>query len=60
MHIDESIIDKISVKLIWECVSDTFDMLDSKDDTDHIRIAVLGEISGICNMTEALKKALKE
>ena len=47
-------INDIAIKLISDTIADSYEMLDDK--YDRIRVMVLGEVNGIINLVEALKK----
>lgn len=59
MKIDESSIDYNVVRLVKALVDSVYECSDSNDDMDHIRLATLGEIKGICTMAETMKEVLK-
>lgn len=47
-------INDIAIKLISDTIVDSYEMLDDK--YDRMRVMVLGEVNGIINLVEALKK----
>lgn len=47
-------INDIAIKLISDTIADSYEMLDDK--YDRMRVMVLGEVNGIINLVEALKK----
>ena len=59
MKIDESCINHNALRMISESVSELYDYTDSKEEFDNIRLAVLGEIRGICTLAETLKEVLR-
>lgn len=59
MKIDEGCINHNAVQMVLELVGTIYDCSDSNDDMDHIRIATLGEIKGICEMAKVMKEVLK-
>ena len=58
--IDESCINHNVDRLIKDVIQGFWDCLDSTDDQDHFRIALLGTIDGIRMMADAMKEVLKE
>lgn len=60
MKIDETSINHNVVLLVGEIVEDLYDPIYTDDNMDHMRIAMLGEIRGICQMADAMKEVLKE
>ena len=59
MKIDEACINHNAVKLINEIVGIPYEYGDQDESTDHLRLLTLGEVRGVLEMTEAMKKALK-
>ena len=59
MKITEECVDYNAVRLIGEMVSELYDFTDANDNMEHMRIATLGEIRGICQMADAMKEVLK-
>lgn len=59
MKIDEASINHNALKLIDETLGSSFDYCGEKPEEDHMRLLVLGEISGIIEMANAMKKVLK-
>jgi hypothetical protein len=59
MKIDEACINHNVARLVDEMTSALYDIVDDDEDMDHIRIATLGEIRGICQLANALKEVLK-
>lgn len=47
-------INDIAIKLISDTIACSYDVLEDTD--DRIRVMVLGEVNGIINLVEALKK----
>ena len=46
-------------RMVSELVSTIYDCSDASDDMDHIRIATLGEIKGICEFAKCMEEVLK-
>ena len=59
MKIDESCINYNAMRLISDMVSELYEFCDADDNMERMRIATLGEIRGICQMADEMKKALK-
>lgn len=59
MKIDESSINYNVVRLVKALVDGVYDYTDANDDMDHMRLATLGEIKGICMMAETMKEMLR-
>lgn len=59
MKIDEGCVNNNATRLIEELVGTVYDCTDSDDSMDHIRIATLGEIKGICEMAKVMKEVLR-
>ena len=59
MKIDEACINHNVVRMVDEMISELYDFVNDDEDTDHMRIATLGEIRGICDLANALKEVLK-
>ena len=58
MKITEDCIDHNAIELIGEN-NNPWEMCDTADDMNNIRIAMLGYIQGVTDMAEALKEVLK-
>ena len=58
MKITEDCINHNAIKLIGEN-NNPWETCDPNDDSNNIRIAMLGYIQGVTDMAEALKEALK-
>lgn len=58
MRINEESINHNVARLIGEIVEDLNDLTDADKDMDHARIAMLGEIRGICQMAQTMKEVL--
>ena len=59
MKIDESCINHNVAQLVGEIVENLYEFTNADEDSDHARIAMLGEIRGICQMADAMKEVLK-
>lgn len=59
MKIDDACINHNVVRLVDEMTSSLYEYADETSNDDHMRIATLGEIRGICDLANALKEALK-
>ena len=59
MKIDESCINHNALRLIHEKVSGLYEYTDDNTDFENMRLAILGEIRGICTLTEVLKEVLQ-
>ncbi len=59
MKIDEASINHNALRLIDEIISCPFDYCEDKPEEDHMRLLTLGEISGIIEMANEMKKVLK-
>ena len=59
MKIDEACINHNAVRLINEIMGNPYEYGDQDESTDHLRLLTLGEVRGVLEMTEAMKKALK-
>lgn len=58
MKIDESCINHNVARLVRDMVTDAWDVSNENDTEDHARIMMLGYISGVTELGEALKKIL--
>ena len=59
MKIAEENINHNAVRLISELTDSIYDCSDASGDMDHIRIATLGEIKGICEFAKVMKEVLQ-
>lgn len=59
MKIDAACIDHNVVRIILELTDSIFDCSDANGDMDHIRIATLGEIKGVCEFAKVMKEVLE-
>lgn len=59
MKIDEACINHNVVRLVDEITGSFYEFADAVDNDDHLRIATIGEIRGICDLASALKEVLK-
>lgn len=59
MKIDEATINHNALKLIDEMISCPFDYCGEKPEEDHMRLVTIGEIAGVIEMANAMKKVLK-
>ncbi len=60
MKIDEACIDHNVVRIISDLTDSIYECSDSNADMDHIRIATLGEIHGICKFARVMKEVLAQ
>ena len=60
MKIDEASINHNVAQLVGELVEDLYEFTNADEGSDHLRIAMLGAICGICQMADAMKAVLKE
>ena len=60
MKIDEAYINHTALRLINEIVGIPYEYGDQDESTDHLRLLTLGEVRGVLEMTEAMKKVLSE
>ncbi len=58
MKIDDASINHNVVRLVDEATSSLYEFVDETPVDDHMRIAMLGEIRGICELANALKEVL--
>lgn len=58
MKIDDASINHNVVRLVDEATSSLYEIVDETPIDDHMRIATLGEIRGICELANALKEVL--
>ena len=59
MKITEDCIDYNAKRLIDEATNTIWDCLEDKGESDHVRIAMLGEIRGILEMARVMKEVLR-
>ena len=59
MKIDEACINHNALRLIRNLMETVYDMIGPDDETDHCRVATLGEINGILSMADAMKEVLE-
>ena len=59
MRIDESCINHNAEQLVKDAVDELYDLTEADGGIDHMRIAILGEIRGICAMAERMKEVLE-
>lgn len=59
MRIDEGCIDHNVVRMVDEMTSSLYEFADATENDDHVRIATLGAIRGICDFAHDLKEVLK-
>ena len=59
MKIDEACINHNVVRQVDEITSSLYEYAGETSSDDHTRIAMLGEIRGICDLANALKEVLK-
>lgn len=59
MKIKEEDINYNVARLVGELVEDLYEFTNDDERSDHARIAMLGEIHGICQMADAMKEVLK-
>lgn len=59
MKIDEACINHNVVRLVDEMTSSMYEFAEQTDTDDHVRIATLGAIRGVCDLANALKEVLK-
>lgn len=59
MKIDEECINHNVALLVGDLIGELYDFTNADEGSDHLRIAVLGEIRGICQMADAMKEVLK-
>ena len=59
MKISSENIDYNAVRLIGEMVSELYEFTDADENMERMRIATLGEIRGICQMADVMKKVLR-
>jgi len=60
MKIDESCINHNALRLIADAVSELYEYADDSGDMDNLRLVALGEIRGICQMADVMKKVQGE
>ena len=56
----ENYINHTALRLINEIVGSPYEYGDQDESTDHLRLLTLGEVRGVLEMTEAMKKVLSE
>lgn len=59
MKISYENIDYNALRLIGEMVSELYEFTDKDESMENMRIATLGEIRGICQMADVMKKVLR-
>ena len=59
MKISFENIDYNALRLIGEMVSELYEFTDKDESMENMRIATLGEIRGICQMADVMKKVLR-
>lgn len=59
MKISSENIDYNALRLIGEMVSELYEFTDADENMERMRIATLGEIRGICQMADVMKKVLR-
>ena len=59
MKIDDACINHNVVLLVDEMTGSLYEFVDETDNDDHVRIATLGAIRGVCDLAHALKEVLK-
>lgn len=59
MRINEECINHNVARLVGELVEELYDFTAADEGSDHLRIAVLGEIRGICQMAQTMKEVLE-
>ena len=58
MKITEDCINHNVVRIVSELTDSIYDCSDANADMDHIRIATLGEIKGVCEFAKVMKEVL--
>lgn len=58
MKIDEACINHNALRLINEIVGNPYEYGDQDENADHFRLLTLGEVCGVLDMAEAMKKVL--
>lgn len=58
MKIDEACINHTALRLINEIVGCPYEYAEQDKNADHCRLMTLGEVRGVLEMTEAMKKVL--
>lgn len=58
MKIDEACINHNALRLINEIVESPYEYGDQDESADHLRLLTLGEVRGVIEMAEAMKKVL--
>ena len=59
MKTTEACINHNAVRLINKIVGSPYEYGDQDESADHFRLMTLGEVRGVLDMTEAMKKVLK-
>lgn len=59
MKIDEACINHNALRLINKIVGIPYEYGDQDESADHCRLMTLGEVSGVLEMAEAMKKVLE-
>lgn len=59
MKIDEACVNHNALRLINEIVGCPYEYGDQDESADHLRLLTLGEVRGVLDMAEAMKKVLK-